>query len=149
MQKDLISNVKTVYQWGGVKTATVTPATGQDLKGYTRNLFICSLGAIANIANSPVPSWTFALEDSADNSIFADCETADVILNYGRNDDAISSGVFATIDAAAEDDNAYTILYIGSQRYVRVVATAANTPGNTAITVVAVLEAEQLPVDDE
>lgn len=149
MLKDLLSNIQTVYQWGGVKTATVTPSTGQDLKGYRSAVFACSIGAITNIANSPVPSWTFKLQESDDNTSFTDVATADVLLDYGRNDDAITSGVFATIDAASEDDNTYTIGYIGTKRYVRVVATAANTPGNTAIVVNAILGGMQLPVDDE
>ena len=149
MLKDLISNIKTVFQWGGSKTASHEPTTGQDLKGIRSAVFACSIGAVTNIANSPQPSWTFALEESDDNSTFADVAEADVLLDYGRNDGAIASGIFATINAAAEDDLTYTIGYIGTKRYVRVVATAANTPGATPIVVNAIMEAMINPVDDE
>ena len=149
MLKDLISNVKSVYHWGGVKTATVTPSTGVDLKGYRSALVLCSIGAITNVANSPQPSWTFALQESdTSNASFTNVATADVILSNGRNDGSITSGVFATVDAAAEDANTSTIGYIGTKRYIRVVATAANTPGNTAIAVNIVLGAMQAPVAD-
>jgi hypothetical protein len=44
-----------------------------------------------------------------------------------------------TIDGVSEDDEAYRVGYIGTKRYVRVVAIAANAPGNTPLSVLAVL----------
>ena len=148
MLKDDISKAKNTYHWGGTKTATETPGTGVDVGKYRSATFLCGIGAITNIANSPQPSWTFAIEDSSDNSAFADCETADVLLTYGKNDGSITAGVFATIDGATEDDAVYTVGYIGTKRYVRIVATAANTPGATPIIITCRLGGLQLPLDD-
>ena len=41
---------------------------------------------------------------------------------------------------AAKDDAVYRVGYVGIRRYLRVVATAANTPGNTPIAVLVVGE---------
>ena len=148
MLRDLISHVKTAILFCKTLTATETPSNGIDLKGFGSCLIQCAIGAVTNIANSPQPSWTFKLEESDDDSTYSAVTTDDVLLTYGNNDGAISSGVFATIDYAAEDDTVYTIGYIGTKRYVRVVATAANTPGATPISVVCTLGALQKPQAD-
>lgn len=146
--RDLISNLKSVLHFASTLTATNAPSTGVDLKGFKGALIQCAIGTVTNIAASPQPSWTFALQESDDNSAFTDVATADVILSNGKNDGAIASGVFATIDAAAEDDAVYTIGYVGSKRYIKVNATAAATPGATPISVVMTLGANLIPVDD-
>lgn len=133
--KDLISNVKTVLHFAKTLSATETPASGVDLAGFDSALIQCSIGTVTNIANSPQPSWTFKLQESDDNAAFTDVAEADCLLDAGSNDGAVASGVFATIDAAAEDDAVYTIGYRGTKRYARVVATAANTPGATPVAV--------------
>jgi len=148
MLKDFVSKTANKYHYAGIYTATETPGSGIDLKGCSSATVICLIGAITNIANSPVPSWTFTLQDSADDSTYAAVETADVLITYGKNDGAVASGVFATIDAAADDAALYSIGYIGDKRYIRVVATAADTPGNTAIAVSVVCESLQKPQDD-
>jgi hypothetical protein len=95
---------------------------------------VADVGAVPNIANSPQPGWTLALQHSdAAASGFAAVASTDVVLPDG---DALGgSGVFATIDAAVEDDTIYRLGYVGNKRYVRVVATAANTPGATPVCV--------------
>jgi hypothetical protein len=47
--------------------------------------------------------------------------------------------VFLTIDNAAEDAAVYAVGLITSKRYVRVVATAVNTPGSTPYAVTMIL----------
>lgn len=134
--RDLISNVKTVKQLAGTYSTTQTPSTGVDTRGFDSVLVQCAIGTMTNVGGSPNESWTFALQHSdTSNSDFANVSSDDVILDSGNNAGSISSGVFATIDAASEDDAVYTVGYIGSKRYLRVVATAANTPGATAIAV--------------
>ncbi|HEX9768424.1 MAG TPA: hypothetical protein VGA50_04535 [Kiloniellales bacterium] len=148
--RDLISNVKTVYHWTKTVTATETPSTGISRKGFGSVLIQAAIGAVTNIANSPQPSWTLKLEHSAAaSSGYAAVAAADVILANGKNDGSITAGVYATIDAAAEDDSIYTIGYIGAKEFLRVVATAANTPGATPIAVIFTLGLPALaPADD-
>lgn len=134
--RDLISNVKTVLHYAKTLTATETPSTGISVKGFNTVLVCCAIGAVTNAANSPQPVWTFKLQESdTSNANFSNVASTDVILENGRNNGSIVDGVFATVDAAAEDELAYTVEYTGTKQYLRVVATATNTPGATPISV--------------
>jgi hypothetical protein len=144
IRRDLHSNIKAVSHYVGAPTATVTPASGVDLAGFSSSEFIISVGAVANIANSPQPSWAFKLQHSdSQSSDFTDVTDAnDVLVGSAKSPVTApnsSTGVFLTVDDAAEDDTVYRVGYIGTKRYVRVVATAANTPGATPMAFVAVL----------
>lgn len=146
MLRDMISHVKNTLHFAGTYSSTKTPTNGIDLTGYSSCTILCAIGAMTNSGSG---QWTFTLQESdSQSSGFSTVGSADVLLDYGLNDGSISSGVFATVDAASEDEAVYTIGYIGSKRYVRVVATAANTPGNTAITCAMALGALQKPQDD-
>lgn len=145
--RDMISHAKHEYVFCKTLTATET-SSGVDLKGYSSATVLCSIGAMTNAANSPTPSWTFALEESDDDSTYTDVAEADILLDYGNNDGSVTSGVFATVDAASEDAANYSVGYIGSSRYIRVVATAADTPGNTPVAVNVIKEALQKPASE-
>ena len=138
-----------------VITATNTPANGVDLKGFNAAEFVFSVGAVANIANSPQPTWSFKLQESDEQSAnFTDVVTeGDVLSESARSPVGApnaSTGVFLTIDDAAEDAQTYRVGYIGNKRYVRLVATAANTPGNTPYSAIAVLGKPSLaPTQDD
>lgn len=126
-------------------TATNTPATGVDTLGYDACTFIIAVGTVTNIADSPQPSWTFHVEESDSASAnFTAITDAERILVHGALSPAgapdSSTGVFLTIDSAAEDAATYHVGVISAKRYLRVVATAANSPGSTPYAVVAVLE---------
>jgi hypothetical protein len=150
MLKDKLSHSKNEKHFCKTLTATETPSSGVDLKGFSAATVICTVGAITNIANSPTPSWTLTLQESDSASTgFTAVDDDDALTTYGNNDGSLTAGVFATIDAADEDDAIYTVGYIGTKRYIRVVATAADTPGATPISVVVQKEALQKPQDDE
>jgi hypothetical protein len=127
-----------------VISSTNTPASGVDNRGFDSQEFLISIGTIANVANSPQPSWAFKLQhsDSA-SSDFEDVTDADYVLTGSASSPVTapnsSTGVFLTVDAAAEDAKTYRVGYVGPKRYSRVVATAANTPGNTPYSVVCLL----------
>ena len=126
-------------------TATNTPASGVDTLGFDAATFAISVGTVTNIANSPQPSWAFHIEESdAASSGFAAITDSDRILISGAQSPVAapnsSTGVFLTIDAAAEDATTYHVGVVSSKRYLRVVATAANTPGSTPYSVVCLLE---------
>lgn len=153
--RDLHSSIKVVQHVAAQAiTATNTPSSGVDLRGFDAAEFLISVGTITNIANSPQPSWTFKLQESDSESTgFADVtDSNDVLVGSAASPVTTpdsSTGVFLTIDAASEDATTYRIGYRGSKRYVRVVATAANTPGSTPYSVVAVLGAAHLvPTSD-
>lgn len=130
-------------------TTTNTPSNGVDTQGYDACTFIVEIGAVANIANSPQPTWALKVQESDSvSSNFTDITDSarlitDGIKSPGTAPDS-SSGVFLTIDDAAEDATAYHVGVISAKRYLRVVATAANTPGSTPYAVAAVLERASL-----
>lgn len=152
--RDLHSNIKVVQHVAAQAiTTTNTPSNGVDLKGFESAEFLIAIGTVTNIANSPQPSWAFKLQDSDDDSDFSDVTDSNVVLVGSAKSPVAapnsSTGVFLTVDAAAEDAQTYRVGYVGAKRYVRVVATAANTPGSTPYAVVAVLSnAHQTPTAD-
>ena len=145
MRRDLHSNIKVVQHVAAqLITADNTPANGIDLKGFGSAEIVFSVGAVANIANSPQPTWEFKLQESDQAATgFTDVVNADDVLVGSAKSPVTtpdsSSGVFLTIDDAAEDAETYRIGYIGNKRYVRLVALASNTPGNTPYSAAAVL----------
>lgn len=130
-------------------TATNTPSTGVDTQGFDAATFLISVGTVTNIGNSPQPTWAVKVQESdSESADFADITDSDRILVNGAQSPAgapdSSTGVFLTIDAAAEDATTYHVGVISAKRYLRVVSTAANTPGSTPYSVVAVLEKADL-----
>lgn len=145
MNRSLNDRIVTRHHFAKTLTTTETPAAGVDVKGMRQAEVMVSVGTMTNVANSPQPSWAFKLQHSdAAGSGFADVADTDVAQSSGNND-TIASGVFATVDAAAEDDKTYRIGYVGNKQYLRVVATAANTPGATPVSVVVIGEAMLAP----
>lgn len=153
--RDLHSNIKAVQHLSAAQyTATQAPTNGVDRQGFDSLEFLIHIGVVTNIANSPQPSWTFKLQESdSQASGFTDVTDSNLVLvgsaqsPVGAPDS--STGVFLTVDAAAEDDAIYRVGYVGTKRYVRVVSTAANSPGNTPLSIVALLgHAHQRPTSD-
>lgn len=131
--RSMTSDLAVASHIGGTVATTQTPSNGVDLQGAFAAEVLAYIGTVTNIANSPQPSWTLTLQHSdTSNSGFAAVADSDVVLEDGGS---IASGVFATVDDAAEDDAWFRIGYVGGKRYIRVVATAANTPGNTPVAV--------------
>lgn len=145
MRRDLHSNIKAVQHLAAVAaTTTQTPASGVDLRGFDAAEFVITIGTITNIANSPAPSWSFKLQESdAAATDFADVTDSAVVLVGSAASPVTapdaSSGVFLVVDSASEDGAVYRVGYVGTKRYVRVVATAANTPGATPLAILALL----------
>jgi hypothetical protein len=125
-------------------TSTQTPSSGVDTQGFASIDFMIDIGTITNIAASPTPSWTFKLQESdSQSSGFADVTDSNQVI-IGSSQSPIttpnaSTGVFLTIDDASEDGKIYRIGYLGTKRYVRCVATAAEVPGSTPMSITAIL----------
>lgn len=117
----------------GTFSTTQTPSSGVDVKGLRSAEVVVYVGTVTNINTSPGPGWTFTLQDSdSESASFGAVDDVDVVVEDGGS---ISSGVFATIDDDTDDDKIYRVGYVGDKRYIRVVATAVATPGNTPISV--------------
>lgn len=145
IMRDLHSNIKAVqHVAAALKTATDTPSNGIDRSGFSSLEFLIAIGAVTNIANSPQPTWAFKLQESDSiSSGFTDVVDANMVLVGSAKSPVAapnsSTGVFLTVDDAAEDAQVYRIGYIGNKRYVRVISTAVNTPGNTPLAIIAIL----------
>ncbi|MET4808335.1 hypothetical protein [Limibacillus sp. MBR-115] len=143
--RDLHSHIKAVQHLAAAAyTTTQTPSSGVDLRGFDSAEFLIGIGAVTSISGSPQSTWTFKLQDSdSESSNFSDVTDSSIVLVGSAKSPVAapnsSTGVFLTIDADTEDLNTYRVGYVGSKRYVRCVATAANSPGSTPLYVVALL----------
>jgi hypothetical protein len=133
MNRSMNDQIVTRLHYVGAPTATVTPSNGIDVSDLTEVEVVAVVGEITNIGNSPVPSWTLALQegDAVDGSHSAVAD-ADVARNSGNNAE-LAAGVFATIGDAAADSKVYRLGYLGGKKSIKVVATAADTPGATPL----------------
>lgn len=96
-----------------------------DLLGYAGVTFMALVGESGDTLSGTV-YVELEVEDSADNSTFADCADALVTNTVTGN----NTGTFAKIDAAAEDDAVYVATYKGPKRYVRPVVNISGTHSN-------------------
>lgn len=136
-------------------TSKEEPANGVDLKGYSAATVVCSVGSMTNTGNSPdVEKWELSLEESdSESSGFSAVDEDDMLLDYGTNDGSVTSGVFATIDDEEDgglaDNQNFVVGYIGTKRYIRVVADpSSDSPGDTPIAVTVIKEALQKPASE-
>lgn len=143
MIKDFINRFKVDQVVDPVVITSDTDGASVDRLGYNYVTFIALVGESGDTLSGSV-KIELEVEDSADDSTFADAADADV-QGYvaGTND-----GCFAVVDAAAEDDAAFVCTYRGSDRYVRPVINVSGTHTNgTPIGIVAIRHgAANLPV---
>lgn len=79
--RSMTDRIAVLYHLIRAFTTTQTPANGVDVKGLKTAEIIVEIGTITNIANSPTPSWAFALQHSDTvNSGFAAVESTDVVM---------------------------------------------------------------------
>lgn len=97
-----------------VTTTAAASGAGVDTQGYESVAFIANVGESGDTLSGSV-SIDLLVQESDDDSTYTDVAEAD--LDGGLSGGA--AGAFALIDAAAEDDTAYTVGYIGGKRYVR------------------------------
>lgn len=152
MLRDKLSHFEHELHWAKTVSSDETPSSGVDLQGYSAATVLVSIGALADSGGSPLENWEFKIQESdTSNSGFSEVDEDDLLLEYGKNDGSVSSGVFATVDANEDelDENQnLTVGYIGSKRYIKIDAVANNSPGNTPIAVSVIKEALQKPQAD-
>lgn len=105
-----------------VLTTSDVNGTGIDIQGFNDVFFVVNVGANGGTLDGS-NNVTFVLQDSDDNSTFAD--VTDSTLAGGYTVDA--NGVFTTVDAGGEAATAYKVAYTGNKRYVRLQADVTGT----------------------
>jgi len=114
--RDLYDNVSvTQVTTPAVATATVT-SSAIDLQGFNSAIVLFDLGASGDTLSSSV-YWTLSLtECSTSGGTFTPVVTTDT-----------SQGINSVTVALGQDQASYKLGYIGSQRYVKAVATPTGT----------------------
>ena len=125
MIRDFLSNLKVDQVIDPAVITADTNSTSVDMKDYNSVAFYALVGESGDTLSGSV-MLELEIEDSADDTTFADAADADV-RNFvaGTND-----GTFAVIDAAAEDDAVFLGQYDGNERYVRCVLQITGTHTN-------------------
>lgn len=150
--KDIHSNVKLVRAIDPDVYTTDQTGTGIDRQGFEAVEHVVDLGESNDTLSGSV-YYDFILEESDDDSTYT-AVTASASALVGSAASAVSapdsSGIFATVDAAAEDNLILRIGYIGGKRYSRVKVDFTGTHTNgTPLSAFAILGmAEQAPTSD-
>ena len=123
--KDLANNLLMTQVLDPATTSATVNTAGLDMKGASGGMINVVIGESGDTLSSSV-KWDLILQDSDDDSSYS-AVTSNTDVSFA---DVDSSGIFATIDAAAEDDASYAIGYNGTKRYVRVACTKTGTHTN-------------------
>jgi hypothetical protein len=99
-------------------TSTQTSASFDREKGVSGDIGAPyeALEIVLDIGAWTSGTFAFTLQDSPDNSTFTAVATANII------------GVLPTVSSSGTASKTYHFAYVGTQRYVQVVATGASTP---------------------
>lgn len=120
--QDLSNNIKLMQSIAPVAASADANGTGVDTQGFENVAIVVDTG-IEGITLSGTNKIEFELEHSDDDSTYVDASSSDVNGTLG------SGGLFLTLDANAETPQISEIEYLGTKRYVRVVANFSGTHG--------------------
>lgn len=109
-----------------VRTTNNTTVVGAtvDLQGYDAATFELNMGDWADTGTDGLEFFVQATNDTTSWADALDSELSDSVASSTTVSGAPSTGCFAKIDAADEDNKVYTCDYIGDKRYVRAVVAA-------------------------
>ena len=124
--KDLANNLAVTQLVDPATTTATVNSASIDTQFDNGAMIIVNVGESGDTLSGSV-YWTLILQDSSDDSSFS-AVTSATSVTYGSVNS--STGAFATIDAAAEDDSVHVIGYTGPNRYVRVAITKTGTHSN-------------------
>lgn len=139
--KDIKNNIKLVSSLLPLLRTADANGAGVDTQDSVGVALVAHIGLSGDTLSGSV-KIEMEVEHSDDNSTFTDCADADIDAAVtGTN-----TGTFAVIDAAADDEQLYKCNYLGSKRYVRVVANYTGTHTNgCAVAAHAILNPAHLP----
>jgi len=120
--QDLSNNIKLVQSLAPAVRDADANGTGVDTQFYENVAIVVDTGA-EGITLSSTNKIEFELEHSDDDSTYSDVESSDVNGTVG------SGGLILTLDDNAESPQISEIEYLGTKRYVRVVANFSGTHG--------------------
>lgn len=120
--QDLSNNIKLVQSLAPAVRDADANGTGVDTQFY-ENVAIVVDSGVEGITLSGTNKIEFELEHSDDDSTYSDVESSDVNGSVG------SGGLILTLDDNAESPQISEIEYLGTKRYVRVVANFSGTHG--------------------
>ena len=134
--RDLINNVSRDQVLDPVVVTADAETTATDMQGFDSLIMSVLMGDSGDtLSGSLFTELILQHGDLANGSDAVAVADTDVVLGEGGS---IASGVFATIDAPAEDSAVFSIGYVGKKRYVRVAIDTTGTHTNgTPIGVVA------------
>ncbi|MGH6719902.1 MAG: hypothetical protein ACREER_11335 [Alphaproteobacteria bacterium] len=118
--RDIKNNLNVVQSLVPAARTATANGVGADLRGYDGAMAVVDIGAVSGTT----PSFTFALEESADDSAYAAVATTDL------------QGAFSAVTSS---NQAQRVGYVGAKRYVRVAITAVSgtsPAANCAATIV-------------
>ena len=124
-RKDMANNIAVTQILDPATTTATVNTNGVDTAGTNGAMITVLIGESGDTLSSTV-KWDLILQDSDDNSTFS-AVTSNTSTSFANVD---SSGIYATIDAASEDDASYPIGYTGPKRYFRVACTKTGTHSN-------------------
>jgi len=125
MIRDFENNIKITQVVDPVVITADANGASVDLLDYEGVTFVAAIGESGDTLSGTV-YVELEVEDSSDDSTFADCADTEITNSVTGN----NTGTFAKIDAAAEDDAFYETTYKGSNRYVRPVINVSGTHSN-------------------
>jgi hypothetical protein len=144
MKRDNAADLQVTQLLDPASVSTTQTTSSIDTAPLDRLSLIFNIGAVADLAASPLGngSWAIKLQESADDSAFTDItDDAQILIDASKSPVTApnsSTGVFLTLSAAAHQNNAYHVGVLPTKRYVRAVLTATLTPGASLIGVTAV-----------
>ena len=113
---DLKNNIELVECLNAIVKAADTNAAGIDTQGFNSSMVMVNVGA-PGVTFSTTHKVEIRLQDSADNSTFADVTNN----NFVTGGTVGGTGIWQTIDADGDCNAVYGIGYVGPERYFRVV----------------------------
>lgn len=127
--RDIKNNLNVVQSLVPAARSAAANGTGADLRGYDGAMAIVDVGAVSGTT----PSFTFALEESADDSSYAAVAASDLL------------GAFIAVTTGSQVQR---VGYIGAKRYLRVAITAVTgtSPAATCAATIVRGHAAQRPV---
>jgi hypothetical protein len=124
MLRSLHNKVKVSQVIAPINSASTTDinSTAVEVSHFGSLMFVASFGISGDTLSGSVKVEA-ELEHSDDNSNWSDCADSDLSAAVAGT----NTGTFAVVDGAADDEQSYSVGYLGSKQYVRVVMNKTGT----------------------
>jgi len=139
MNHELMNSTKRIKALTNAAITADTDGANIDLRHAQGCLVVVNVGVSAGPADA-TNYWTLVLKEADDDgtgapSTYAAVAEADIVGAISGT----TTGAFALINDAAEDDAIYSAAYIGRKPWLRLTCDATLSPGSTPIGAIAIL----------